>query len=75
MRAADEDIFGAVYDVPLAEGADQLAYIIHRGDEKDPGPDQFLSFDTSGYEVWQLSGADPEDPYILPVPRGAGKHR
>ncbi len=72
VRAAEEDVFGAVYDVPLADGADQLAYIIHRGDEKDPGPDQFLSFESSGNEVWQLTGADPEDPYILPVPKGAG---
>jgi hypothetical protein len=49
-----------------ADGADQLAYILHRGDTKDPGPDQFLVFDTYGHEVWQLQGADPERPYAAP---------
>jgi len=44
-----------------------MGYILHRGDEKDPGPDQFLNFETWGYEVWQLQGADPEEPYILPI--------
>ena len=67
IKPARFDIFGAVYEVPLADGATELAYIIHRGDEKDPGPDQFLSLNMYGYEVWQLSGTDPEDPYILPT--------
>ncbi len=48
------------------EGATQLAYIIHRGDEKDPGPDQFLIFAEHGYEIWQLQGADPERPFLIP---------
>ena len=52
--------------IDLADGADQLAYILHRGDTKDPGPDQFLVFDTYGHEVWQLQGADPEKPYVAP---------
>jgi hypothetical protein len=53
----------------LADGADQLAYILHRGDTKDPGPDQFLVFDTYGHEVWQVQGADPENPYVAPPRR------
>jgi hypothetical protein len=53
------DTFGAVFEVPLFEGAVQMGYIFHRGDEKDPGPDQFLVFAEDGYEVWQLQGADP----------------
>jgi pullulanase-type alpha-1,6-glucosidase len=61
------DTFGALFEVPLFEGAVQMGYIFHRGDEKDPGPDQFLVFAEDGYEVWQLQGADPENPYILPV--------
>ena len=36
---------------------------------KDPGPDQFLVFDTYGHEVWQLRGADPENPYVAPLRR------
>jgi pullulanase-type alpha-1,6-glucosidase len=68
VRPSDIDIFGPVFEVPLADGAPELAYVLHRGDDKDPGPDQFLNLMVSGYEVWQLQGADPRSPYILPVP-------
>lgn len=67
VKPAGEDIFGIFFEVPLVDGATELAYIIHRGDEKDPGPDQFLNLNVYGYEVWQLENADPEDPYILPT--------
>ncbi len=53
--------------MPLFEAATQIGYILHRGDEKDPGADQFLDFAKYGYEVWQLQGADMENPYILPI--------
>ena len=66
-RWVDIDVFGPVFEVPLVVGAPELAYIIHRGDSKDPGPDQFLVLDEWGYEVWQLSGADPEKPYVYPI--------
>ena len=66
-KPARFDTFGAVFEVPLHAGAKQIGYIFHQGDTKDPGPDQFLNFDTYGYEVWQLQGADPENPYILPI--------
>ncbi|HNS03698.1 MAG TPA: pullulanase-type alpha-1,6-glucosidase, partial [Anaerolineae bacterium] len=71
-RPAGQDTFGVYFQVPLFEGATELNYILHRGDEKDPGPDQILTFDDSGYEVWQLQGADPEDPYVRPVPQTGG---
>ncbi len=61
------DIFGPVFEVELFDNAQQIGYILHRGDEKDPGPDLFLEFGTWGYEVWQQQGADPESPYILPI--------
>ncbi|MGB6847698.1 MAG: pullulanase-associated domain-containing protein, partial [Thermoanaerobaculia bacterium] len=67
LRWIDLDVFGPVFEVELVDGAPELAYILHRGDAKDPGPDQLLSFDPWGYEVWQLSGADPEKPYVLPI--------
>jgi hypothetical protein len=67
LRPAGQDVFGAVFRVDLVDGADQLAYILHRGDTKDPGPDQFLVFAQDGHEVWQLQGADPERPYVAPV--------
>src|SRR5690606_6993063 len=61
------DTFGAVFNVPPTDPAQDLGYISHRGDEKDPGPDQFLDFDQYGCEVWQLQDADPEAPYVLPL--------
>jgi hypothetical protein len=61
------NLFGAVFEIELVDGAGELAYILHRGDEKDPGPDQFLDIEAYGHEVWQLDGTDPERPYILPV--------
>ena len=66
LRPVGQDLFGIQFRVDLADGADQLAYILHRGDTKDPGPDQFLVFDDFGHEVWQLQGANPEDPYVAP---------
>jgi hypothetical protein len=62
-------VFGVEFRVELVDGADQLAYILHRGDTKDPGPDQFLVFDAYGHEVWQVQDADPENPYVAPPRR------
>ncbi len=69
LRPVGQDVFGVEFRVPLVDGASQLAYILHRGDTKDPGPDQFLVFDDYGHEVWQLQGADPERPYVAPLRR------
>ena len=69
LRPVGQDVFGVTFRVPLVDAADQLAYILHRGDTKDPGPDQFLVFDDYGHEVWQLQGADPERPYVAPLRR------
>jgi len=71
VRWARLDGFGPVFEIPLVGGAPQLAYILHRGDVKDPGPDQFLVFADNGYEIWQLQDADPADPYLLPITAGA----
>jgi pullulanase-type alpha-1,6-glucosidase len=62
-----QDLFGLVFKVDLFDNAPDMGYILHRGDEKDPGPDQFIAFGDYGYEVWQPQGADPDDPYILPI--------
>ncbi len=71
LRWTELDVFGPVFEVELVDEAPQLAHILHRGDTKDPGPDQFLMFDPWGYEVWQLSGENPSDPtqphYVLPI--------
>jgi Alpha amylase, catalytic domain/Bacterial pullanase-associated domain/Alpha amylase, C-terminal all-beta domain len=68
LRPTGSDVFGIEFRVDLVDNADQLAYILHRGDTKDPG-DQFLVFDNYGHEVWQLQGADPENPYVAPLRR------
>jgi hypothetical protein len=57
--------FGITFEIPLASGAEKLSYIIHRGDQKDPGPDQDLVFATNGYEVWQIASADSQRPFLL----------
>ena len=68
LRPVGFDSFGAVFRVPLGGDADQLAYILHRGDTKDPGPDQFLRVGELSHEVWQVQDADPGDPYVAPRP-------
>jgi hypothetical protein len=61
------DVFGPVFEVDMTDAAPRLGYILHRGDLKDPGPDQFLVFDDWGHEVWQIQGADAALPYVYPV--------
>jgi pullulanase len=51
-----EDDYGVYWDVNLAEGAERVGFIIHKGDEKDPGPDMFLVVSQHGNEVWIKSG-------------------
>ncbi|MGH3371884.1 MAG: pullulanase-associated domain-containing protein, partial [Nocardioidaceae bacterium] len=70
VRPAGTDRFGVFFEVPLVPGAPGLNYIIHRGDEKDPPPDQFLDVTTFGHEVWYLSGhTDSADiaKYLVPI--------
>ncbi|MFI1535700.1 pullulanase-type alpha-1,6-glucosidase [Streptomyces anandii] len=63
------DSYGAVYEVPLTEGATSLSYIIHKGDEKDLPADQSLDLKAAnGHEVWLVSGQ--EGP-LLPQPTGS----
>ncbi|MFK4110216.1 pullulanase-type alpha-1,6-glucosidase [Streptomyces sp. NPDC002176] len=62
------DAYGAVYEVPLTEGATSLSYILHKGDEKDLPTDQSLDLKANGHEVWLLSG---QEKYLLPQPKGS----
>ncbi|MEV1116848.1 pullulanase-type alpha-1,6-glucosidase [Actinosynnema sp. NPDC049800] len=69
------DGFGVYWSVALEPGAAGLNNIIHRGDAKDPGPDQFLDVTGTGYEVWYVSGstkADGSISYVLPPSGGEG---
>jgi pullulanase-type alpha-1,6-glucosidase len=62
------DSYGAVYEVPLNDGATSLSYIIHKGDEKDLPTDQSLDLTANGHEVWLLNG---QEKYLLPQPAGS----
>ncbi|GAA4922330.1 pullulanase-type alpha-1,6-glucosidase [Streptomyces coeruleoprunus] len=63
------DPYGAVFEVPLAQGATSLSYILHKGDQKDLPADQSLDLTAQGHEVWLLSGREK---YLLPQPKGGG---
>ncbi|MET8945032.1 pullulanase-type alpha-1,6-glucosidase [Streptomyces sp. NPDC004542] len=68
LKPVRTDAYGAVYEVPLAEGATSLSYIVHKGDEKDLATDQSLDLKSDGYEVWLLNG---QEKYLLPQPAGS----
>ncbi len=63
------DSFGAVFEVPLADGATALSYIIHNGDTKDLPTDQKLDLASAGHEVWLLAGQENR---LLPLVKTAG---
>ncbi|MFJ4962307.1 pullulanase-type alpha-1,6-glucosidase [Streptomyces sp. NPDC088729] len=62
-----KNAYGVTFEVPLAEGATTLSYILHKGDEKDLPTDQSLDFATSGHEVWMVGG---KPGYLLPQTGG-----
>jgi len=49
------DAWGVWWDVPIKPDAARLGVIVHKGDQKDPGPDQFLDL-THQKEAWIVSG-------------------
>ncbi|MFF8013852.1 pullulanase-type alpha-1,6-glucosidase [Streptomyces sp. NPDC007929] len=68
LKPVKTDSYGAVYEVPLTEGATSLSYILHKGDEKDLPTDQSLDLKANGHEVWLVNG---QDKYLLPQPAGS----
>ncbi|GAA2136113.1 pullulanase-type alpha-1,6-glucosidase [Glycomyces algeriensis] len=70
IEPARIDSFGAVYEVDLAEGAEALSYILHRGDEKDLPADQRLDFAEYGQEVWVTAATDG---YVRPAGASTGR--
>lgn len=52
-----QDDFGLYWDVRLSEDAQEVGFIIHKGDTKDPGPDMFLHPQEDGDEIWVVSGS------------------
>ena len=69
LEPEGQDDFGLRFRVPLVDGATELAYIVHRGDEKDLPADQVLDLATFSHEVWILAGREG---YLLPVTGGGG---
>ncbi|MEU6670300.1 pullulanase-type alpha-1,6-glucosidase [Streptomyces sp. NPDC046727] len=68
LKPVKTDAYGAVFEVPLTEGATSLSYIIHKGDDKDLPTDQSLDLKSNGHEVWLLNG---QEKYLLPQPAGS----
>ncbi|MFF6954176.1 pullulanase-type alpha-1,6-glucosidase [Streptomyces iakyrus] len=68
LEPVKTDSYGAVFEVPLTDGATSLSYILHKGDEKDLPADQSLDLKASGHEVWLVSG---QEKYLLPQPAGS----
>lgn len=68
LEPVKTDSYGAVFEVPLTDGATSLSYILHKGDEKDLPADQSLDLTAGGHEVWLLSG---QEKYLLPQPAGS----
>ncbi|MFC3688618.1 pullulanase-type alpha-1,6-glucosidase [Aquipuribacter hungaricus] len=73
------DEFGAYWDVPVDDVDAALNFIVHRGDEKDPGPDQSLVpsqqadvFVVSGDETLHATAAAAEGLAVLHYRREAG---
>ncbi|MGW1865091.1 pullulanase-type alpha-1,6-glucosidase [Streptomyces mauvecolor] len=63
LMPAGRDAYGLTFEVPLAQGATSLSYILHKGDQKDLPDDQSLDLATYGNEVWLLAG---QPKYLLP---------
>ncbi|WP_328431358.1 pullulanase-type alpha-1,6-glucosidase [Streptomyces sp. NBC_00453] len=68
LKPVKTDAYGAVFEVPLGDGATSLSYIIHKGDDKDLSTDQSLDLKANGHEVWLLNG---QEKYLLPQPAGS----
>ncbi|MFF3844060.1 pullulanase-type alpha-1,6-glucosidase [Streptomyces sp. NPDC002328] len=68
LKPVKTDPYGAVFEVPLTEGATSLSYILHKGDEKDLPADQSLDLTANGHEVWLMGG---QEKYLLPQPAGS----
>ncbi|CAM5547326.1 1,4-alpha-D-glucan glucanohydrolase OS=Streptomyces glaucescens OX=1907 GN=SGLAU_10125 PE=4 SV=1 [Streptomyces glaucescens] len=68
LEPVKTDAYGAVFEVPLTEGATSLSYIVHKGDEKDLPTDRSLDLRADGHEVWLLSG---QEKHLLPQPAGS----
>ncbi|CAA9569221.1 MAG: GH13_13 / GH13_37 / CBM41 / GH13 / GH13_ 11 / GH13_14 / GH13_32 [uncultured Truepera sp.] len=79
LEPTGTDDFGVYWDVGLTDEAELLGFLVHKGDEKDPGPDMFLDL-TESREAWVVSGDEtvytsPPDPNRAQVPGDLTKAR
>src|SRR6266404_4398 len=58
VKVTGQDSFGAFFDVGVTSTAQNVGFIIHKGNIKDPGPNEFIDPATQGNEYWQLSGSN-----------------
>src|SRR5258707_355153 len=58
VQVTGGDGFGAYFDVGVTSTAQNVGIIIHNGNTKDPGPNEFIDPATQGNEYWQLSGSN-----------------
>ena len=58
VQVTGRDSFGAFFDVGVTATAQNVGIIIHNGNTKDPGPNEFIDPATQGNEYWQLSGSN-----------------
>jgi pullulanase len=58
VQVTGRDSFGAFFDVGVTSTAQNVGIIIHKGNTKDPGPNEFIDPATQGNEFWQLSGSN-----------------
>lgn len=56
LSPTGQTTWGLYWDVPLAVQAARLGFILHKGDTKDPGPDQALEVAGGSREAWVVSG-------------------
>ncbi|HWY69881.1 MAG TPA: pullulanase-type alpha-1,6-glucosidase [Terriglobales bacterium] len=79
VQVTGTDSFGAYFDVGLKPNAQDLGFIIHLVNAKDPGPDQHVNPQTQGHEIWVISGSTTiytSQPVIpQPGPVAANKER
>jgi pullulanase len=81
VQVTGRDSFGAFFDVGVTSTAQNVGIIIHKGNTKDPGPNEFIDPATQGNEFWQLSGSNvlhsTQPPTIQqtdpPVPAGKAR--
>ncbi|HRE87768.1 MAG TPA: pullulanase-associated domain-containing protein, partial [Myxococcota bacterium] len=78
IRDGVDPRLGAFWRVPLKEAAAKVGVIVHRGDEKDPGPDMFVDLGVNGSMVFFLSGSSDIFSFPVKIPAlaiaGAGGH-